>query len=212
MKRVILLLLLFLPIFVNAETCDYAKHNEYDTLSSQIKYETKLNKETNKYTVTLLNVYKDIYITYDSKMYNANSKHEIELKNISPGTTLKIKVASPSDNCSAFLRTITIRTNYYNWLYNNSKCNKYRDVLNICKYEYLSYSPDENMLDAAIKNYESAYYVYEKKEEVPQEKTFLENMKEFVMSWGIPVILLIITSAITITIYKLKFRKLKHGI
>ncbi len=212
MKKILLPLILLVPILVKAETCNYAKHNEYDALSSQIKYETKLNKETNKYTVTLLNVYKDIYITYDSKTYNANAKHEIELKNISPGTTLDIKVATPSDDCSAFLRTLTIKTNYYNWVYSNPKCNKYRDVLNICKYEYLSYNADERMLDLAIKNLENAYYHEEKEEKITQEPTFLENMQELIMDFGIPILLLLVTSGITIAIYKLKFRKLKHGI
>lgn len=212
MKKVILFLLLLMPVLIKADTCDYAKHNEYDVLSSNIKYEVKLNKETNKYTVTLYNIYKDIYITYNSKIYNKNSKNEIVISNISAGQELKIKVHSPSDDCVKELRTINIQTNHYNYFYNDERCKKYRDVLNICKYEYLSYPVTESLLSTAIKNYENAYVEPEKEAVVEEEPTILDNIKDFMIGYGIPIILLVITSAVTITIFKLKFRKLKHGI
>ena len=113
MKKVILFLLLLMPVLIKADTCDYAKHNEYDVLSSNIQYETKINKEKNTYTITLLNVYKDIYVTYNSKMYNPNSKNEIVINNVPAGESLTIKVHSPSDDCTDVIRTINIQTKYY---------------------------------------------------------------------------------------------------
>lgn len=211
MKKVILFLLLFIPILIKADTCDYAKHNEYDVLSSNIKYEMKLNKEKNTYTITLLNVYKDIYVTYNSKMYVQNSKNEIIINNVTAGESLAIKVFSPSDDCADVLRTISIQTKYYNWLYNDERCDKYRNVLNICKYEYLSYPATEKLLTSAIKNYENAYVEPEKEAE-EAEPTLLDNMKKLFISYGIPIILLVVTSLITVAVYKVKFRKLKHGI
>ena len=61
MKRILIGLLLFFPIVTKAATCDYSKLNEYNKLSSNVDYEVTRDNNSNKYKITIINVYNNMY-------------------------------------------------------------------------------------------------------------------------------------------------------
>lgn len=212
MKRILIGLLLFFPIVTKAATCDYSKLNEYNKLSSNVDYEVTRDNSTNKYKITLINVYNDMYAKYKSVTHTANSSNEITISNIDEGENISIQLYAPLADCDSYLKTINVSTQYYNRMYNDSRCIKYRTILNICKYEYLSYKTNDSLLSSAIKNYENSYTEPEEVVEEVKEKTFLENMEEFMMNWGVQIILVLLSSIITVSIFRVRYRKVKHGI
>ena len=212
MKKILFLLVLLFPILINA-SCDYSKLDEYNKLSSNIDYELNYDTNSKKYNVTFSNVYEKIYIVHNEKIYMANSKNEITIKNIDEGVYLDIRIYAPLEDCDSFIRTIKVVTKYYNQFYNTKECENYKKDLNICKEEFLTYKPNIDLLNSAIENYKKSYKEEEKsRESIVEEHTILENIKEFIMNWGIQLTVGLIVSIITVIFFKAKFRKIKHGI
>lgn len=212
MKRILIGLLILFPMFVKAATCDYSKLNEYNRLSSNVDYEVTRDNNSNKYKITIINVYNNMYAKYKGITHTPDSNNEIIISNIEEGENISVQLYAPLSDCDSYLKTINVPTQYYNRMYNDSRCIKYRTILNICKYEYLSYKTNDTLLSSAIKNYENSYTEPEEKVEEVKEKTLLESIGEFMINWGIQIILVVISSIITISIFKVKYRKVKHGI
>ncbi|MBQ6285885.1 MAG: hypothetical protein IJK67_06250 [Bacilli bacterium] len=212
MKRILIILALFFPIFIKAATCDYSKLNEYNKLSSNVDYEVTRNNDTNRYKVTIMNLYNNMYVKYNGVIFLSNSKNEVVIDNINEGENLNILIYAPLSDCDSYLKTLNISTQYYNRMYNDNRCIKYRTILNICKYEYLSYKATDTLLTSAIKNYENSYKEPEEIVEEVKEKTFLESLEDFMLSWGVQIILVLLSSLVTISIFKVQYRKVKHGI
>lgn len=212
MKKIILLFFLLFPFLINAESCDYSKLEEYNALASNINYDVKYNQNTKMFDIYFYNVYQKIYFSYNSRIYHDNN-NEIVIKNINEGEYINIKVYAPVENCNSFVRTINIVTQYYNPYYNDQRCDDYKNILSICKSEFLTYKPTNELLNSAINNYNNSYEEKREEKEVEtKEITLLTSIKEFAMNWGIQLILGLLTSILTIIFFKNKFRKIKHGI
>ena len=93
MKRILIILALFFPIFVKAVTCDYSKLNEYNKLSSNVDYEVTRNNDTNRYKVTIMNLYNNMYVKYNGVIFLSNSKSEVVIDNINEGENLNILIS-----------------------------------------------------------------------------------------------------------------------
>ncbi len=212
MKRVLAILALLFPMFIKAATCDYSKLNEYNKLSSNVDYEVTRDNNSNRYKITIMNLYNNMYVKYKGVAYTSNSNNEAVINGIDEGENLSIMLYAPLSDCDPYLKTINVSTQYYNRMYNDSRCIKYRTILNICKYEYLSYKATDSLLSSAIKNYENSYKEPEEVIEEIKEKTFLESLEDFMISWGVQIILVLLSSIVTISIFKVKYRKVKHGI
>lgn len=210
MKKILIVLFLMFPIFIKAATCDYSKMNDYNKLATSIDYETTFNN--GKYSIKVFNVYEGLYISYEGKYYSADSKNEVYINNVEPGKYITLKVYAPLDDCNSYIKDIYLQTKYYNYMYNDSRCEKYRDVLTICKYEFLTYNADDSLLTTAIENYNSGYRSETIEEPAEVEPTLLDNIKEFAMNWGIQLILGLVSTIGAVSFYKMKFRKIKHGI
>ncbi len=213
MKKIIFFLAFSLPIIINASTCDYAKLDEYNKMASNIEYDMNYNYSTGRYDIIFYNVYEKLSLSDNKTFYHANSKNEVSIKNIEEGKYINIGVYAPLEGCNSFIKTISIVTNYHNPFYGSFDCTEYKNILNICKEEFLTYKPTSDTLKSAIDNYKNSYREKEENEkENVEEKTFLDNIKEFAMEWGIQLSLGILTSIVTLLFFKSKFRKIKHGI
>lgn len=216
MKKILLIIIFLFPLFIKAQTCDYNKQQENLKLSYNIEYEKKYDMDDGTFRVILHNVYNGIYLIYDNRVYYPDSNNIVAIDNIKEGSYIDISINSSYGDCKSFLRTLSINFGYYNEYYYSEKCYDYRDKLSICNSEFLSYKPSEELLDKNIENYEKAYKEEQKKveEEEPQEKKYeiLQKVYSFIDEWGIQIIILIVTTMVMLGIFRVKFRKVKHGI
>jgi len=211
MKKVIFIILIMFPFLVYAD-CDYEKFNEHTKLANNITYEVNYYTGEKKFGVVLYNVYDGIYVTYNNSIYNADDENIVFIGNIPQGEFVKISVYSPVEECNSFIRTINVSVGYYNNYYDDPRCSKYKDILNICSNKYLEYEPNEDLLESTIKNYKSTFKEEKKTEKNEEEVTLFDIIYNFFSVWGIPIILMIVVSIITITFFKARFRKIQHGI
>ena len=213
MKKILLfVLILIFPCYIfAAPTCDYEKKNELSKLANDITYETTYVKSKKTFTITLYNMIKGLALEYDGTMYSGNDKNIITLTGINEGTTAEVVIKVSGLNCDPFLRTLYIKVPYYNKFYGSRKCDEYIDKLSFCKQQFLSYELTEEIIDNAIKNLDEEYYEEpDPKPEVPD--TPIEIILEFVQDYGIKIALISVSSLITIGIFNVIFRKIKHKI
>jgi len=180
MKKVIFIILIMFPFLVYAD-CDYEKFNEHTKLANNITYEVNYYTGEKKFGVVLYNVYDGIYVTYNNSIYNADDENIVFIGNIPQGEFLKISVYSPVEECNSFIRTINVSVGYYNNYYDDPRCSKYKDILNICSNKYLEYEPNEDLLESTIKNYKSTFKEEKKTEKIismKKEDTKKKQKKE----------------------------------
>lgn len=212
MKKIVFCLsviFLFMTL-VNAE-CDYDRFQTQSQIAGNITTETHYDENSKKHSVTFYNIYDGIYISYNHESYYADANNEITITDIVEGEKANFVVSSPLDECKSYMRTITLVFGYYNRFYFDSRCEQYKNVLNICSEKFLDYKPSETMFKSIIDNYGSSFKIENKKTE-EEERTVLESIKEIFFTWGVPVIIVIVVSAITSSLFKIRLRKLKHGI
>ncbi len=216
-KKILIALLLMIPFAVNATSntggCDNSLFVQYQKASMNIEYETSYNKNKKEYTIKFYNIIKGLYLSYNSEVFSSSEEKnfEVTIKNLSEGNSLNIYVNTNETTCNSNLRTIQISLPYYNTIYDNSKCNGYRNKLTICTSKFLNYKPTEDLLDSMIKNYNNSIPV-EEPEDPDINRTILDDIKDFTVRWGIQILLVVISSSVTILIFNGKLRKVKHGI
>lgn len=215
-KKILIALLLMIPFAVNATSntggCDYSLFVQYQKLAGNVQYETSYSKSDKAYSVTFYNVtYNKLKIILESTAYQSDEEGKLTINKLAEGSTLSFIVDSSDLNCSQSLSTIVVTLPYYNTIYDNSKCNEYRNKLTICTSKFLNYKPTEDLLDSMIKNYNNSIPVQEP-EDPDSDRTILDDIKDFTVRWGIQILLVVISSSVTILIFNGKLRKVKHGI
>lgn len=211
MKKLLVILLLCLPIFVFADECDYQKKNELARLANYITYETSYSKSTDSFTVTFYNMIPGLALEYKTNIYSGNSSNEIKIIGIKEGTSMKVTVNVSGLNCTPFLRTLYINLPYYNNFYGSKKCEDYKDKITVCSSQFLNYDLTEDLLDKAIENHNGGYQ--EEPDPIPVvDPSGFEIVLEFVQDYGIKIALIAISSLITIAIFNVIYRKVKHKI
>ena len=210
--RYIILLILMFPIMINA-SCDYKKLQEHTKLSNDIYYEIEYLEKSNKFNVKINNLYEGLYIKYNEDIYTGNSSNEVVIKDIEEGTNMAITVNSNARDCDSFIKSIIIKIEYYNEYYDSVMCNKYKDKLTVCSKKYLPYKINQSLFNNIISNYEKNNVIDDKKDEKKvEEKDLYDNVQDFLSEWGIIIILMILSALISSIIFRIKFRKIKHGI
>lgn len=214
MKKIFVLIFLLIPnvIFAAENECDYSKQVELGKLASNITYETKYNKSDKNFDVTLYNVIDGLYLDYKESIYNGNTNHEVTIQNISQGTTMTIVAKTAITNCDTSLLTIYINLPYYNPYYETEECENYKNKLTVCSSQFLSYEINEDIFKGAIRNYEEKIKNEPQKPQEEVKKTFLTNIKEFALNWGVKIGLVVLSTAIAIIPFRVIFRKIKHKI
>ena len=208
-KKVILILLLMIPFVVNAE-CDKAKHQDYVKLASNITYDNSYSKSAGTFSITVFNVLNGMYIKYDGKEYKPNSSNEVIIKNIAGGTYVSLEVYA-NDGCG-ILKRINKSEPYFNKYYGSDDCVGYEDKLTMCAHQFTSSEVTKKLLDRAIYNYNNKIKNEPKEKETEADNTFYTKVMDFLMNWGIKIVLLVVTTVLTWAICSDKFRKIKHGI
>lgn len=213
-RKILFVLLLLMPFMVSAKdvACDYTLFVEYQKAAMNIDYETSYSIKNKTFTVTFYNIINGIYLSYNGITYSGiGNDNQVTINDLGEGQTVSIMVNTNETTCSTSLRTIQISLSYYNTVYDNSKCDKYRNKLTICKSKFLNYKPTEDLLDSIIENYNNSIPV-EEPDEPDTPRTFLDDIKDFTINYGIQILLIVVSSTVTILIFNAKLRKIKHGI
>ena len=209
MKKVILILLILCPLLVNAE-CNKEKHQEYVNVSNKITYDNSYSLSASSFTVTVYNIIDGMYVVYNGKKYFPNTENEVTVPKIPEGSNIKLDVYA-NDGCEQIKR-ITISEPYYNPFYNSVKCIKYQTELALCANQFTTSPVTESILDKAIYNLENEIdqTTDTRVEETPP--TLYDRVREFMLNWGIKILLLVVTTVLSLAFFSDKFRKVKHGI
>ena len=210
MKKWLLVLLLICPFVVKAE-CNKEKHQEYVKLASNITYDNNYSKSHGTFTIVVYNIFNGMHIEYKGEKYKPNSDNEVTITGVEGGTKVQLEVYG-NDGCEQISRII-VDEPFFNRYYGSEKCKPYIDKLVVCSSQFTSVEVTESILDKAIYNYthDISQKTDKDKEEVV-ELTLLAKVREFLLEWGIKIVLLILTTGLSVGFYNTKFRKMKHGI
>ena len=209
-KIMILLLVIIFPNIVLAATCDTKKHVQYQKLAENIDYEKSYSKSTNKFTITFYNVVEGLYLSNGSNSYTRNDDNIAIASNIDEGSNISFAINTTMTNCGSILKTINITLPYYNTFYDTDRCEEYKDKLNICSSQFLTYKPTNELFEMQVKNYGGI----KPDDPTPDDpnKTLIDYCVDFMKDWGIQILIVIVVSVITIIPFNAKLRKIRHGI
>lgn len=211
MKKIILCLLLFVPIFVFAGTCDTTKHQEYINYASKITYDNSYSKSTSRFTVTLYNVIDGLRVKYNNKYYEKSEDDTVTIGFVPEGTSMVIEIYD-DEECD-ISGVIYINQLYFNQFYGSNECVGYENKIRSCTAQFTTIKVTKESLEMAKSNYDNNIVQEKNNVEKPKEElTTLDKITSFMLNWGIKILLLAITCIISIAYYNSKFRKIKHGI
>lgn len=208
-KRLLLVLLILFPIFINAKECDSKAHADYVKLAESITYDNNYSKSAGTFSIVIYNIFDGMYVKNGKTEYKPNKDNTVTIPDIKEGSTVTLYVYV-DDGCGA-IKNITVIEKFFNKYYGASVCNGYDEKVNVCSSQFTSSKVTYELVLEAIKNYNGeTQSVPEHK--VEEEKTIVQVIVEFFKEWGIKILLVIFTLFITSTLYNIKFRKMKHGI
>lgn len=220
-KKIILVLFLVMPILVNAKNtnstsnCDYSIFIEYQKAAMNIEYETSYSVKDKTFSIKFYNIMKGIYLNHDNTIYSTSEsdENEVVVNGLSEGQTIKFAVNSSADNtnCNSSLRTLQVTLPFYNTFYGTARCEEYKNKLTICSSKFLDYKPTEELLDSMIDNYNNTIPTVTP-DDPEVNRTFLDDILDFTVQWGIQILLIVVSSVVTILLFNGKLRKIKHGI
>lgn len=209
-KIIILLLMVMFPNIIFATTCDTKKQVQYQKLAENINYETSYSKSTNKFTIIFYNVVEGLYLSNGSNSYTGNGDNIATVSNIDEGSSIAFAINTIATNCGSILKTINLTLPYYNTFYDTDRCEEYKDKLSICSSQFLTYRPTNELFEMQVKNY-GGITPDDPTPDNPN-KTFLDDVIEFMQDWGIQIGIVIVVSVLTIIPFNAKLRKIRHGI
>lgn len=207
MKKLILIILLCLPIFINAE-CDRNLHKTYITFAEDISYDTEFSISQNRFTVTLYNVIDEMSVKYNNISLKKNNG-EVVISNVKEGTRMEIQIYA-DDGCSETVRTIVINQPYYNTFYGSVLCNGYENKITYCTHKFTDVEVTEKLVETAIKNYEHVMVPVEEEEEEEEPLTKFQVFSRFATKWGVRIFLVFITAFLSNWYFNDKYIKIKH--
>lgn len=208
MKKILLFLIMFIPIFVSAE-CNYEVQKEYAGYARDVSEESIYDPIQKKFDVVLYNVNEKFTVKYNGINYRIVD-NKVEIRGVKEGTDMKIELFAPS-GCSGPARYIYIDQPYFNEFYGSTMCYGYEGKVSYCSYKYLQVDPTIELVEGAISNYESGIKVEEKEEVVEEvEITFGEKVVDLVDTKLIKVFMFLFTAYVTYVIYNDLYIKVKH--
>ena len=207
MKKILLIMLLFMPFFINAE-CDRELHKSYITYANDISYDTEYSLGKERFTVTLYNVIDEMKVVYNNKNYTAVN-NEVVIDNIKQGTRMDIRVFA-EDGCNESVRTIVINQPYYNAFYGSSLCNDYVNKITYCTHKFTNTEVTEKLIKTAIENYEHEMVPVEKEPEEEPPLTNFQKISKFATKWGVRILLVLVSAFLTNWYFNDKYIKIKH--
>ena len=213
MKKVLLIVLLLTSgISILKAECTYKELRELNTFASYIETSYNYNETTDKFDLTITNLSDKVYITGKIGEFYYPENGEVHISNLNLGTTYKYQAYSTNTECSTeLLRVITVSIPYKNYYYKNSGCIGH-ETLNVCNSQFLDYEISWETFLNLLSN-DNNKKTEDKKDETKEvEKTLWDQAKDFISKIYIKIILVVVTSIITISIYQIVLRKVKHGL
>ena len=207
MKKILLIVLLFMPFFINAE-CDRELHKSYITYANDISYDTEYSLGKERFTVTLYNVIDEMKVVYNNRNYTAVN-NEVVIDNVKQGTRMDIRVFA-EDGCNESVRTIVINQPYYNTFYGSSLCNDYVNKITYCTHKFTNTEVTEKLIKTAIENYEHEMVPVEKEPEEEPPLTNFQKISKFATKWGVRILLVLVSAFLTNWYFNDKYIKIKH--
>ena len=210
MKKVFFLLVLFIwPTFVNAE-CTYSEKYELNALSSYIDYTYDYNESTNLFTVDLFNIDSRLELRYDNVIYTPENGN-VTLTNIEPGSRLSVNVYSTVENeCfDEHLRVVYVSVPYFNRFYESVLCDGHED-LDICNSRFLDYQISNQTFILLINNEEFTLNKDQEIEEIVDEEKWYDVVIDTMQKYYIKFIVATISTMVSISIFSVIYRKVKH--
>ncbi len=213
MKRIFLTILLLIPFVINANECDYKREVELNDLAGNIKYETIYDYDNNEFDINFYNVVDGLYLSFNNGTYFGDDDNRLTINDQNEGTYLTVIVRSGETSCFSSIMDIYVILPYYNKYFGSEICKGYEEKINVCSSEFLSYKVSKTDVNKSIESYkESLIEVSTTKKEEENNVTFTDKAISFFKNFGIKIVLVIVSSLITIAIFNIKFRKIKHGI
>ena len=210
MKKVFFLLVLFIwPTFVNAE-CTYSEKYELNALSSYIDYTYDYNESTNLFTVDLFNIDSRLELRYDNVIYTPENGN-VTLTNIEPGSRLSVNVYSTVQNeCyNEYLRVVYVSIPYFNRFYGSVLCDGHED-LDICNSRFLDYQISNQTFILLLNNEEFTLNKGEETEEIVDKEKWYDVLINTMQNYYIKFIVATMSTIVTISIFSVIYRKVKH--
>ena len=205
MKKLIILLL-FCPIFISA-ACDRELQSTYTSYAKDISYETEYSKSQSRFTVKLYNVIDDMTVKYANKN-QVIINNEVVISNIKEGTRMEIYIYG-KDGCSEPARTIYIDQPYFNEYFGSTICHGYENKITYCTHKFTDIDVTEKLVKTAIENYEHNM-VQVVIPPVDPPLTTMQKISKFAKTWGVRIILVLLTSFLTNWYFNDKYIKVKH--
>lgn len=212
MKKIVLILLLIFPLYIKAEKCDFNKHEEYLKFADHISYDTEYNRETKMFDIIFYNAVDGIYAMINKNKYERNSKDEIVISNIKQGSNLMIYIYG-DDGCNSQINNFYIKIPYYNDYYNSDLCKNYKNILTLCSSEFTSTLATKENIKSAIESYETQILSdIQKPEDDVIKRDVVKETMELLQKIVLPILIVIASTLVAISIGSRKFRLVKHGI
>lgn len=214
MKKILFTFLLcFTGILIMKAECSYKELKELNAFASHVETSYKYNEETGLFDLTVTNLGDKAFISESAKSYFPTDGQLI-VSRLVLGKTYKFFVQPTNQECmTEKLRTITINVPYLNSFYGSAACNEHQN-LSVCNSRFLSYKLSEKTFLKLLQNdVEKKDEEIRKDDEIKEpEPTMTDKIKSFIIDNYIKIILPIITVILSVSVYKIILRKIKHGI
>ena len=210
MKKIMFLLFLcMIPLVVKAE-CTYSERYELNALSSYVDYTYDYNDSTGLFTVKLFNIDSRLEIRYDNVVYLPENGN-VTINNIKPGTRMSIGVYSTVENeCfNEYLRVVYVSVPYYNGFYGSVLCKGHED-LDICNSRFLDYQISNQTFIFLLNNDDFTLHEKEETVEVVEQQQWYTAVIDIMKKYYIKFIIVIISTTVSVSIYNVIYRKVKH--
>ena len=206
--KLLLVLLVLFPVLVSAE-CNQTKHKEYEEIAKNITYDNHFDRTTGKYTFTIYNITGEMYGIYNGSNIKPDNENKIEIKDILQGRNVSISIYA-NDGCDP-IKYFGVTEAYFNKFYNTEECLGYENMKE-CSKEFTSSQITEEILKNAKKYYYANYSTEEDQSTGENETSIIDLRKEYISKWWVKVLLSIVTTVLCIYLYRIRLRKIKHGI
>ena len=208
-KTFFLLILLAFPIFVDAE-CTYKEKHELNALSSYIDYTYDYNESSQVFTVNLFNIDEKLELRYENKIYTPDGG-KVTLDNVEPGSRLYIDVYSTVQNeCyNEYLRVVYVSIPYFNRFYGSVLCDGHED-LDICNSKFLDYQISNQTFILLLNNEEFTLNKDDETVEIVDEDKWYDVVIDTMQKYYIKFIVATMSTIVSISIFSVIYRKVKH--
>ena len=211
MKKLFFLLILSVcPFFLVKAECTYSEKYELNALSSYIDYTYDYSEQSEVFILNLFNIDDRLELRYENKIYTPENGR-VTITNIIPGTRLSIDVYSTVQNeCyNEYLRVVYVSIPYFNRFYGSVLCDGHED-LDICNSRFLDYQISNQTFILLLNNNEFTLNDENSDVDTDVNYSWFNNVVFALKNNYLKFIICILSTVISISIFSVIYRKVKH--